>query len=266
LVGKVIRGEETGVEAKVVNYILAEDSERGTNTLYIKYSKSGNDFETDVFQDGENLICDVDIEYGISRIVANTPFAACIPANATSIGCAAAIQEGVYFIRGFFVKVPSNTIILNQYDAKPTLRVGLFIEENIVTAYNDPTLFDNAAGFSNFAAPGADRFQVKTTLIKKDIDEFNDENFVELMRLNEGVLEKFVEKTDYNVIRDELARRTYDSDGDYYVKPFQVSVKVTNASGTSLPAKANADVEVPAAILLSLAVFKSLTSVQADPL
>ena len=225
LVGKVIRGEETGVEAKVVNYILAEDSERGTNTLYIKYSKSGNDFETDVFQDGENLICDVDIEYGISRIVANTPFAACIPSNATSIGCAAAIQEGVYFIRGFFVKVPSNTIILNQYDAKPTLRVGLFIEENIVTAYNDPTLFDNAAGFSNFAAPGADRFQVKTTLIKKDIDEFNDENFVELMRLNEGVLEKFVEKTDYNVIRDELARRTYDSDGDYYVKPFQVSVK-----------------------------------------
>ena len=46
--------------------------------------------------------------------------------------------------------------------------------------------------------------QIETTLIKKDIDEFNDENFVELMRLENGKLEKFVKKTDYNTIRDEL--------------------------------------------------------------
>ena len=38
-------------------------------------------------------------------------------------------------------------------------------------------------------------------------------------------LQKFVKKTDYNLIRDELARRTYDESGDYYVKPFQVSVQ-----------------------------------------
>ena len=225
LVGKVIRGEQSGVEAKVVNFVINSDSDRGNNTLYVKYSKSGNDFSSDKFIDGENLIADTDIEYGNSRIIANNPFGACIPSNATSIGCAASIQEGVYFIRGFFVKVPSNTIILDQYDAKPTLRVGLFIEENIITAYSDETLFDNAAGFTNFAAPGADRLQIKTTLIKKDIDEFNDENFVELMRLDKGKLEKFVAKTDYTIIRDELARRTYDESGDYYVKPFQVSVK-----------------------------------------
>ena len=101
----------------------------------------------------------------------------------------------------------------------------MFVSENLVTAYNDDTLFDNARGFSNFAAPGADRLQIETTLIKKDIDEFNDENFVELMRLENGKLEKFVKKTDYNTIRDELARRTYDESGDYYVKPFQVTVK-----------------------------------------
>ena len=226
LVGKTIRGQESGVVAKVVNFITNSQSDRGNNTLYLKYSKSGSDFSTNTFQDGENLICDTDIEYGISRIVANNPFAACIPSNATSTGCAAAIQEGVYFIRGFFVKVPSGTVILDQYNASPSVRVGLFIEENLVTAYNDSSLFDNAGGYSNFAAPGADRLQIKTTLIKKDIDEFNDENFVELMRINDGVLEKFVEKSDYNVLRDELARRTYDESGDYYVEPFQISLTV----------------------------------------
>ena len=99
------------------------------------------------------------------------------------------------------------------------------VDESVVTAYDDDSLFDNARGFSNFAAPGADRFKITTTLIKKSLTEFNDENFVELMRLENGNLQKFVKKTDYNLIRDELARRTYDESGDYYVKPFQVSVQ-----------------------------------------
>mgnify|MGYP003320983351 CR=1 FL=1 len=255
LVGKTIRGESSGVEAKVVNYITSTDSDRGTNTLYVKYSKSGNDFVTNTFEDGENLICSTDIEYGNSRIIANNPFAACIPTGATSIGCAASIQEGVYFIRGFFVKVQAGTVILDQYNATPTVRVGLFISENLVTAYSDDTLFDNAADFNNFAAPGADRLQIRTTLIKKDIDEFNDENFVELMRLENGKLEKFVKKTDYNLIRDELARRTYDESGDYYVKPFQMSVKesLNNRQGNGgvyLPVQKTASGNAPSQDLM----------------
>jgi len=224
VVGKVIRGSVSGVEATVVNYVLAENSDRGTNTLYVKYSRSGNDFSKEVFDDGENLISSTDIEFGISRISANNPFASCISSGATSTGSAAAVEEGVYFIRGFFVKVPTQTIILDQYDSSPNYRVGLFVSGNIVTAYDDPSLFDNASGFSNEAAPGADRFQILTTLIKKGLDEFNDENFVELMRLENGRIQKFVRKTDYSLLRDELARRTYDESGDYYVKPFQVKV------------------------------------------
>jgi hypothetical protein len=255
LVGKVIRGSTSGVEATVVNYILSSNSDRGNNTIYVKYSKSGSDFATNTFQDGENLVTASDIEYGLSRITANNPFASCIPSNATSTGCAASIQEGVYFIRGFFVKVLSQTVILDQYDATPSYRVGLFVKENIVTAYDDSSLFDNARGFSNFSAPGADRFQIETTLIKKGLDEFNDENFVELMRLDNGDLQKFVKKTDYNLIRDELARRTYDESGDYYVKPFQVSVKESlnnrlGNGGVYLPNQKTAQGSVPSKDLM----------------
>ncbi len=48
LIGKTIRGEVSGVEATVVNCVLNTQSDRGHNTLYVKYSKSGNDFVTNV--------------------------------------------------------------------------------------------------------------------------------------------------------------------------------------------------------------------------
>ena len=73
------------MEATVVNHITATQSERGHNTLYVKYSKSGNDFTTNVFNDGENLITSSDIEYGISRVIANNPFATTLALNAASI-------------------------------------------------------------------------------------------------------------------------------------------------------------------------------------
>jgi len=86
-------------------------------------------------------------------------------------------------------------------------------------------LFDNAQGFSNYSAPGADRLKISLSLIKKPLDDFNDENFVELMRLNSGILIKFVNDSDYNLLKNEFARRTYDESGDYYIKPFNVYLK-----------------------------------------
>ena len=226
LVGKTIKGETSGVEASVVNYILSTTSDRGHNTLYVKYSKSGNDFSSTEFVDGENFIVpDSDIEYGNSRIIATNPFATARPLNSTSIGSACTISDGVYFIRGYFLNVTKQTIIIDQYNNEPSGRIGLYLDENVVTAFDDSTLFDNAAGFSNFAAPGADRFQITTTLIKKDLDDISDANFIELLRLNVGTKEKMVEKTDYNILSDEFARRTYDESGNYYVKPFALNVR-----------------------------------------
>ena len=100
------------------------------------------------------------------------------------------------------------------------------VKEELVTASaSDNDLYDNARGFSNFAAAGADRFKLSTTLIKKSLTDLNDENFVELMRIDNGELQKFVKESNYNLIRDELAKRTFDESGHYYVNPFSVSTK-----------------------------------------
>lgn len=227
LVGKYIKGETSGVKAFVEGYIDDQESENGNYTLYIKYqSSSENNFTINSFVDGENLIILEDLQYSLSIIRSGSSFATTIVSESVGSGSAAKIQEGVFFIRGFFVDVPSQVVILDQYNNSPSYRVGLFIEESISTASQlNPDLFDNARGFSNFAAPGADRLKITTTLIKKSLDDFNDEDFIELLRIEDGVVKKFSNETTYNLIRDELARRTYDESGDYYVNPFKISVK-----------------------------------------
>ena len=41
-------------------------------------------------------------------------------------GSAFQIDEGVYFIRGNFVTVSKETLILDQYSNSPSYRIGLF--------------------------------------------------------------------------------------------------------------------------------------------
>jgi hypothetical protein len=227
LIGKSIKGEISGVTAKVENYISNIDSERNNFTIYVKYQSSSDiNFSTSTFVDGENLIALNDIQYGLSAIRKNTSFATTIISNSVSYASAAKIASGVYFIRGFFTEVSPQSVILDQYSNSPSYRVGLLITEDIAVASNNNSdLYDNAQGFSNFSAPGADRLGFGVTLIKKSIDDFNDEDFVELMRVENGVLQKFVKNSNYNLVKDELAKRTYDESGDYYVKPFTLSVR-----------------------------------------
>ena len=224
LVGKRIKGSQSGVTAVIKN--SEENLDTGNIILYIDYENSGNNFSDNLFSDGENLITLDSITFGLSNIISEgEEFGKTINSNSTNTGSAVFISEGVYFIRGYFVRVPSQTLVLDKFSTTPTYRVGLFINEEIVTADQDESLYDNSRGFSNYAAPGADRLKISTTLSKKQIDNFDDENFVELLRLNSGAVEKIVDKTQYNIIAEELARRTYDESGDYYITPFSIIPK-----------------------------------------
>ena len=223
-----IQGETSGVKATVVNCTTSAESIDSVDTLYVKYTSSGLDGVTPTFADGETLITLEDIDYSSTTIPANNPFARSAVSEATPTGSAASISEGVFFVRGYFVKVPAGTVILDQYTNSPSYKVGLQISEDIVTASSaNPDLFDNAKGFSNESAPGADRLKMSATLVKKSVTDNNDANFVELLRVEEGLVQKLVNKTDYNIFKEELARRTYDESGNYYVKRFAVDVRET---------------------------------------
>ena len=183
LEGTQITGLTSGVTAYVDTVLLPEDSERGNLTLYINYLNSSTaNNSTEVFSDGEELACNEIINSGLlgnSTISAGAPFGLTISNEASQTGSSFQIQNGVYFIRGNFVNVDTETLILDQYGTTPSYRIGLFVSEEIITADLDETLNDNSQGFNNYAAPGADRLKISTSLIKKSLDDFDDGSFVE---------------------------------------------------------------------------------------
>ena len=223
-IGKKIIGQTSGTTA-IIQYVEFPDSINVEDlTIYVKYLDSDSDFKFNPFVDGESLLAEENIIYGNTTINAGTPFASLISLNATSIGSAASIGDGVYFIRGYFSKVSKQTIILDNYTNTPSYRVGLKIDELIVSANDDNSLYDNAKGFTNYAAPGADRFNLNLTLTKKLLSDTKDTDFVELLRVQDGKIKKIETKSQYNIIRDYLAERTYDESGDYAVTQFNPSI------------------------------------------
>jgi hypothetical protein len=229
LVGTKITGQVSGVTAVVDKILLPQDSERGNLTLYINYlSSNTQNNTTQQFSDGESLVSNTTITSGLlgnTSIAAGQPFAVTIANSATATGSCFSITNGVYFIRGQFVNVNTETLILDQYNNKPNYRVGLFVNEEIINSDIDETLNDNSQGFNNYAAPGADRLKISVSLFKKSLSDFDDNNFVELASISDGVLRSQKNTTEYSLIADELARRTYNESGDYVITPFDISVK-----------------------------------------
>ena len=225
LIGLSIKGKTSGITAKVVKVIPSTESVTSNTTLFIKYEKTSDDYLNDQFVDGENLITLADFTYGSTTITSGSDFATAINSNASSVGSAFTITRGVWFARGAFIEVSPETIILDQYDNTPSYRVGFNVKEEIITAVDDDTLYDNASGFSNFTAPGADRLKISLVLSKKDIDDFQDETFIELQRLENGGTKKIIDKTLYGELAKEFARRTFDESGNYYVTKFDLEAK-----------------------------------------
>jgi hypothetical protein len=229
LIGKKITGSTSGVSAVVDRVLLSQNSERGNLTLYIQYiDTSSEDNSTTTFSDGELLFCNEDIRtdvLGTIVIPANEPFAFTLEQNASQIGSSFSIGDGVYFIRGRFVNVSKEEILLDQYSNKPNYRVGLGIREELINSYIDENLNDNSQGFNNYSAPGADRLKISVSLLAKPLNDFDDNNFVELATIQEGIIRSKKLNTEYSLIADEFARRTFSESGDYTVRPFDISVR-----------------------------------------
>lgn len=224
LVGKRVRGKTSGIIASIKNYSLPPDQNVEDVTLYVKYFSSGDNLEVNQFEDGEDLVILEDLIYGNTTINAEDTVATLVNLSATAVGSAVGLSQGIYFIRGTFVNVPSSLIILDPYSNSTSYRVGLNILEELVTSSDDSSLNDNARGFSNYAAPGADRFQISTTLAKKDLSDTDDKTFVELIRIESGIIKKLQDKSTYSIIKDYFAKRTFEESGDYSVNTFDLDV------------------------------------------
>mgnify|MGYP001566988601 FL=1 len=222
-VGLQLTGATSGVVAKVINQVATDGTD--PNTLFVQYETSGTNNTSTSFTDGETI--------SVATTLSGTATTVSAVVDTTATGAAAYVAEGVYYINGFHVEVSEQTLILDKYTNTPSYRVGLLVTESFVTPNADGSLNDNAQGTSNQNAPGAHRFKIALTLTKKTLTAVDDANFVELLRLKAGILQNQVRTTDYAVLEDTLARRTFDESGDYAVRDFDLDIREHLSSGNN---------------------------------
>jgi len=237
LVGGTLVGVTSGVQATVL--AVKTETTSNSDTLFVSYISSGDSTTEPTFRQGEllevvdgvntpvltvgtdgavlpNFISITDVETEITETVFSP---------ALGLAAAVDIQEGIYFVNGFFVRNSSQLLIVDPYNNKPSAKVAFNITENIITPEFDESLYDNSRGSSNFSAPGSHRLQIELVAQSYGYNEILDKNSIELITIKNGSVLKKIKQKEYNVLEETLARRTFDESGDYVVDNFTFDVR-----------------------------------------
>lgn len=243
---QTLRGLTSGVVATVVEAYTA--SETASDVIYVNYTNSGDAGNEETFRQGETLEV-VDgvnaplLVVGTDGSVLPTSIEVTNPdtfettsLESPAMGYASAVkvEEGIYFVNGYFVKNDSQLLVIDRYYNKPSAKIGFKITEDISTPEEDESLYDNAIGSNNYTAPGAHRLQIKLNLVNYSLSQITDKNFIQLLAVRLGSVQSIVSQTDYNLLEQTLARRTYDESGDYVVDNFSLDVREYYQEGGNL--------------------------------
>ena len=163
------------------------------------------------------------------------------------IGSFAAVSEGYYYVRGAAARVEDSVILISAKEQKTfeqfdnditrfpsgandleksynplSISIGFNILEKIYTEEDDEQLYDNSAGFLNKISKGAARLKIKLELTQKKLDEIDD-NFVEIIKFEDGVKEVENDRTIFNEINNQIAKRTFETSGNFLNDQFIVT-------------------------------------------
>ena len=142
-------------------------------------------------------------------------------------------QEGVVFHKGQFLNIDQGFVVVsdNVEGANDSI-VAVDSNESIVTFKADSSLLDNAAGFSNEVAPGADRLKLDPLLVAANTSNLvNREAVAVLINFNEeGEVLSENRDPQYNILGDQLAKRNTDHAGSFTVKRFTVDTEAASAN------------------------------------
>ena len=237
LKGQDLKGLTSGVIGTVIEASIATDST--SDVVYVNYTNSGDAGNEDTFRQGETLevvngvntplmVVGTDgsvLPTSISVTDPDTGVSSSLTSDAMGYASAVKVEEGIYFVNGYFVRNAAQLLVIDKYYNKPSAKVGFKIVETLLSAESDASLYDNAIGSSNYSAPGADRLKIALNLVQYGYTATTDKNFIQLLTVKSGSVQSQVVQTDYNLLENTLARRTYDESGDYVVDNFSLDVR-----------------------------------------
>lgn len=224
--GRSIKNADSTILAKVIAVAEYTTDEAGNvidnDTLIVTY-KTGRKFGNNetIYDSLSNITAKTTTSgsSGSSSVVSIAQGVFYISSNYTR-------SDGIKIFNGTFVQVNPQTIIISKYSKTPSARIGLNIIETINDYIDDPSLLDPANGASNYQAPGADRYVIKLLLETRPLELGNDDGFIELVRVTDGTMSKMVDGSAYAVIGDYVAKRDYETNGDYIINDFKLTPKI----------------------------------------
>ena len=147
--------------------------------------------------------------------------------NVTGKAYEMSVDDGIVFQKGFFQRFPEQSIIVSKYTNRPNdTIVGIQTTESTVNNSVDTSLLDNASGFANENAPGADRLKLDPVLVVNTTTNAEaSNNFLKIAEFKYGSVVHKNQSAVLSSLGDALAARTYEESGDYVVEPFQLSTE-----------------------------------------
>lgn len=192
-------------------------------TIYVKYLNAGDNGSTFTFAAGEVLtvsdpVTDNDIMDITIAAAGQSPI---------GTGYGLTIEEGVIYHAGYFTRIDRQLVVVSKYSSSPDdLCVGFDTAFEIVTADEDSSLYDNAYGSPNENAPGADRLKANSfAIVLSKAEASTRTDFLSIVEFTNGEPYKQDPNTQYNVIEQNLARRTFEESGNYVLDRFNLSTK-----------------------------------------
>ncbi len=207
-----IKAGTNTLQAKIIAYNPADGATPAN--FAIEYVNTTNSGAGKQFEVGEPCIIFTRDASGVERELAFCTI------QGNHKGLYVSALSGVYFIRGHLVETQSQSILAST-ERVGNVRVGFIVRESIIDEVLDSSLYSNAAGTENFKAPGAARLRFDLELAKKG-DLVSDVDFVQLVNFVDGVVQSKVDGSNYALIQEMIAQRTFEESGDYALADFPI--------------------------------------------
>lgn len=235
--GLILVGQTSGISAILIKAVDAENND--PPTLYVVYTSVAIDGVTNAFIPGE--IIKIYDSNGVPIYSVKVKCPGCTGSNdldpifPTGQGQIYNIDEGTFYFEGMFIENARQSIIVSKYGESVDYKIGFDFVQSIITSNDDISLLDNSLGYPNASSPGADRYKITLSLTKRLYSSEDGEDFILLATFKNGVFKNLKADTEYNEIMDMLAKRTYETNGDFIVNPFKLSFSEEKANYTGDP-------------------------------
>lgn len=217
MIGAEFEGNNSQIKVIVLEVVKATATDPAT--LYVRYTDTigGVSGSSPIrVTAGEDLIS---ASIGVT-LTAQTTDTTANPA--VGVGTRISIDKSHFFTQGHFVFVEKQSLIVGKYTETPSTVLGFKVQQDVVTADDTESLFDNQGTSPNRSAPGADRYRIKLILTTQDLVD-SDENFVYFARvINGNVFDVVSGNNQYAAIEDRMATRTDEINGNFLADPFLI--------------------------------------------